>query len=431
MLLIYTQKITPRINYVFKHICTRILKFEIRFTSVIEEFIAHPGPKLSYGKQPMGNELFIQSEGLLTQQGFESMEIIVREWEDTKCFFAMSTNSAIPFDIFAASFYLLSRYEEYLPHVKDSIGRYPASESLAFKENFLQQPVVDIWAYKFKKVLTSSFPEMSFPTKGIEIHTVVEARQPFAYSQRGFLRSLMGYGTDLWKLRFRSLAKRTQVILGVRKDPFNTFKWMINSSKKSKSKLSVFFLLGEGMIFKESMNTQRQKFKMVVKFVGDYKEVGLIFSFASLNKYEILKKEKKRIEEMTNRILQSSMNEQYMVNLPEIYRNLVELEIEKDFTMVYDNEPGFRAGTCTPFLFFDLDSEIRTPLIIHPIALATKSFDGKYESEINKTFTSIFEEVRKVNGTFSMLFTNLDFSSSERNSIWRALFSEKLQRYEE
>ena len=61
------------------------------------------------------------------------------------------------FDIFAASFYLLSRYEEFLPHVKDDYGRFLATESIAFKHDFLKQPVVDIWAYKLKSVLEEKF----------------------------------------------------------------------------------------------------------------------------------------------------------------------------------------------------------------------------------------------------------------------------------
>ena len=87
MLLVYTQKITPRITYAFRHICTRILGIETRFTSTIEEFVAHNGAKLSYGKQPLGNEMFIHSQGLLTQQGFESIDVVIKDWEDTKCFF--------------------------------------------------------------------------------------------------------------------------------------------------------------------------------------------------------------------------------------------------------------------------------------------------------------------------------------------------------
>ncbi len=426
MLLIHTQKLTPRISYVFKHICTRILGVDIAFTSGIEEFISYNGAKLSYGKQPMGNELFVQSEGLLAQQGFEAFDIVVKEWEETVCFFAISPRSALPFDIFAASFYLLTRYEEYLPHVKDEKGRFPASESLAFKKGFLQYPVIDIWAYKFKKILLGSFPDLLFSEKRTTVHSLVEARQPYAFKHQGFLRSLMGYSSDIWKLKFRQITMRTQVILGLRKDPFNTFNWIINASRKKSAQLSIFFLLGDALEFKESLNTQRHKFKMLVKYVADYREVGLIFSHIALKNYELLKNEKKRMEEITNRTLLSSLNAQFLISLPDIYRNLVELEVEKDFTMVYANAVGFRAGTCTPFLFYDLDSEIKTPLIVSPIAMTTKAFENKHESEINKTFNTVFKSVKAVNGTFSMLFSNTNFSSSEKNKVWRSLFIEKL-----
>src|SRR5690606_29864667 len=197
MLLIYTQKLTPRISYIFKHICLRILGIDVVFTSGIEEFIAHTGPKISYGKKPMGNELFFQSYGLLEQQGFEAIEITVKKWGDTFGFFAVSANSHLPFDIFSASFYMISRYEEYLPHVKDETGRFMASESLAFKEGFLQQPIVDIWAYIFKGKLEEAFPDMIFPVKKIRIHPVIEAAQPYAYKQKGFFRSLVGFGNSL------------------------------------------------------------------------------------------------------------------------------------------------------------------------------------------------------------------------------------------
>ena len=430
MLLIYTQKITPRITYAFRHICTRILGVETQFTSTIEEFVAHNDAKLSYGKQPLSHELFIHSEGLLTQQGFETIDIVTKEWEETKCFFSSSSNSAVPFDIFSASFYLMSRYEEYLPHVKDALGRYQFSESLAYREGFLQQPVVDIWAYKFKSILAESFPDLVFPIKKMKIHNLVEASQPFAFTQRGFLRTMIGYTTDLWKLKMRSIAERSQVLMRLRKDPFNTFNWIINTAKRSKSKLTLFFLLGDSSEFEEGMNTKRAKFKLLVKFISDYKEVGLIFSSEALRDYEMLKREKERIEDMTNRILRSSMNARYMINLPAIYRNLVELEVEADFTMVYEDKVGFRAGTCTPFLFYDLDSEIKTPLIIHPVAMTTKAFEKKYESEINKTFRLLYESVGSVNGTFSMVFSNRDFTSSEKNKVWRTIFSEKLQIHE-
>ena len=102
MLLIYTPQPTQRITYIFNHICKRILGLKINFTSSIEEFIAYSGPKISYGKKELGNELFFQSAELLFQEGFDSIDIVVKDWEETKCFFAVGKNSALPFDIFSA-----------------------------------------------------------------------------------------------------------------------------------------------------------------------------------------------------------------------------------------------------------------------------------------------------------------------------------------
>ena len=93
MLLIYTSKPTQRITYIFNHICKRILGLKINFTSSIEEFIAYSGPKISYGKKELGNELFFQSAELLFQEGFDSIDVIVKDWEETKCFFAVGKPS--------------------------------------------------------------------------------------------------------------------------------------------------------------------------------------------------------------------------------------------------------------------------------------------------------------------------------------------------
>ena len=426
MLLLFTKQLTPRISYVFKYICTRVLSIEIGFTNEIEVFLAHKGPKASYGKKPLGNELFFQSHDLLTQQGIESIDVNVRDWEETKCFFAVSEKSALPFDIFAAAFYLLSRYEEYLPHVKDHLGRFSASESLAYKNGFLASPVVDIWSYKLKSLLQQEFPEIIFPKRNPTLHNLVNAQAAFAFLNKGIFRSFIGFGSDMLTLRLKQLLLRFKVVLGLRRDPYDSYKWIVNVAKNSAMKLTVFFLLGEAVTFEESVNTQKGKFKMLIKFVADYKEIGLLVSLAALTNPELLQTEKRTLEGIINRTIESSQNSNLLIRLPEIYRNLVTLEIEKDYTMVYENEPGFRASTCTPFLFYDLDYESITPLIIQPIACTTKGFLKESPKDTSLKVQEMLEKVKAVNGTFSVLFSNKDFSADPNNKLWRTLFSETL-----
>ena len=174
MLLVYSHKITPRLKYTFKHICTRILGIPVIFTTKVEDFIAHKNIKMSYTNQPLANEFYIRSHKILFEQGLSDIEIYVQDWEETKGFFSTSDKSFMPYDIFAASFYLISRYEEYMPHVKDSYGRYVVSESIAYNNGFLDQPVVDIWAIKFRQALQKKFPEFHFPDRKYNIQPVID-----------------------------------------------------------------------------------------------------------------------------------------------------------------------------------------------------------------------------------------------------------------
>ena len=199
MLLVYSHKITPRLKYTFKQICTRILGIPVSFTSKIEDFIAHDSLKMSFTMQPLGNEFHVRSHRILFEQGLSDIEINPQDWGHTKCYFTTNEKSSLPFDIFSATFYLLSRYEEYLPHVKDDYGRYVASESIAFKHDFLHQPVVDIWAYKFKEVLKDRFPDFDYPKRDYSIQPIIDVPMAYNYNYKGIMRTIGGTFNDLIK----------------------------------------------------------------------------------------------------------------------------------------------------------------------------------------------------------------------------------------
>jgi len=143
-----------------------------------------------------------------------------------------------------------------------------------------------------------------------------------------------------------------------------------------------------------------------------------------LHDFDILKKEKKKMESIVNYELEASRNSFSKINLPESYRNLIELEIREDYTMGYLNQLGFRAGTCTPFLFFDLDYEVQTPLLIYPFhcidfaLLKRQSFLDKKED-----LQRLIQQVKQVNGLFTPVFHNYTFGDDERWKGFRDLFN--------
>lgn len=423
MLLVYTHKITPRLTYAFRHISSRILKVPVNFTTTVEEFIAHDSMKISYTKQPLSSELFVRSHELLFEQGLSDLDIHVQDWGHTKCFFSTSEKSSLPFDIFAATFYLLSRYEEYLPHVKDEYGRFLATESLAFNEGFLHQPVVDIWAHKFKAILKEQFPDFEFPEKTFSIQTVIDVPVAYYFKEKGLLRTFGGAINDLFTLKIKQFYRRFQSLAGFKRDPYDTFKWIVTKQKQTTNKFMVFFLIGEYSTYDKNININKKAFASLIKYVADYCDIGLKVSYLALEDKEMLKTEKRKLEATTNFPVEASRHSFSKLNLPESYRNLIELEIKQDFTMGYINHIGFRAGTCTPFQFYDLDYEVQTPLQINPFHCVDYAL-LKRQSLLDKKedLERVIQEVKNVNGTFVPVFHNYAFSDLDRWKGFRELF---------
>ena len=369
MILVYTHKITPRVRYIFKHIFTRILLSPVSFTSKVEEFVAHNGPKMSYTKVPLGKEFFIRSNELLFEQGVNDLEINISKWDETPCFFNTGSNSSIPFDIFAASFYLISRYEEYLPHVRDVHERFTAEQSLAYKFRFLEKPVVDIWALKLKDILKERFPEYHFPEREFSYISTIDVDNAYAYKYKSFVRTSGGFISDFFKLHLKSFWDRLLVLLRVRKDPYNTFEHILALSNTYKVKVTNI-----------PTTISRQHF--------------LRFS------------------------------------LPETYQNLIDLEINEDYSMGYASHVGFRAGTSIPFHFFDLDFEIQTPLLIYPFALMDTTLNDYMgltpKQSLGRT-KDLLHEVMKVKGTFITLFHNESVSGYLRWNGWQRVYETMLK----
>ena len=430
MILVFTHKITPRVRYIFKHILTRTLLIPVDFTTKVEEFVAYNGPKLSYTKTPLGNEFFIKSNDLLFEQGVNDLDFTIQKWDNVPCFFNTNLKSTIPFDIFASSFYLISRYEEYLPHVKDIFGRYTAEQSLAFKHNFLEKPVVDIWAYKFLEILKEKFPEYEFKKREYEYISTIDIDNAFAYKYKSLVRSVGGFFNDLFKFKLVETWSRFAVVCNIKSDPFDTFDKILRLKKEYDVKIIFFFLIGDYTTFDTNVSASKGKFKLLIKEMVDYAKVGLHPSYFTMQDAALLKKEKERLEDITNMPVKRSRQHYLRFSLPETYQNLIDLEVEEDYSMGYASNVGFRAGTCTPFYFYDLDFEIQTPLKVFPFALMDTTLNDYMKLTPKQSLGRIRDlknEVKAVNGTFITLFHNENLSNYLRWKGWKRLYESMLK----
>ena len=430
MLLVYTHKITPRLNYIFKQCFVRILQIPISFTTRVDEFVAYNGPKITYSKGPLGSEFFIRSHDLLFEQGINDIDITIMKWDETPCFFPTGETSSIPFDIFAASFYLISRYEEYLPHVQDFHERFPANESLAFKNGFLEKPVIDIWAFKFLELLKVKFPDYEYTTRKFEQISTFDVDMAFAFKHKGIVRTIGGFVKDILNLRFVHLWNRLLTVLNFREDPFNTFKEILRLKKEHHIETKFFFLLGNYTTFDKNISATNIKFQSLIKSIGDYAKIGMHPSYFSYKDLDLLKKEKLRLEQIINTPVTFSRQHYLRLSIPETYQYLIDLDIEEDYTMGYAKQVGFRASTCTPFYFYDLDFEIQTPLKIVPFAFIDETLSIHLNYTPEQSLAKILElkaAVKEVNGTFISSFHNDTLSETEYWIGWSDIYKKMIE----
>ena len=412
-----------------KHVFIRILGIDVSFTTTVEDFIKHSGPKITYSKTPLQNEFFIRSNSLLFEQGISDVDIIMNDWDGLPCFFEAGERSNIPFDIFSASFYLISRYEEYLPHVKDELGRFPVKESLAYQHKFLQRPLVDLWAKKFLGVLKERFPDIEQKQRQYQFTSIVNVTSSHCFAHRGFFRTLGGVILDLSKFKLLRLAKRVVVWVRPSKDPYDNFSYLVNLHKEIRCKTMFFFQFADYSRHDKNVSIFKNKFRYLIKSVADYSRVSLSASDKSSLSNEILKDEKDKLAELLNRPVTYARMRYNRINIPKTYQDLVATEFTDDFTMGYTHQIGFRAGTCTPFYFYDINLEVQQPIRIHPFSVCDYAFlKHKKQEQVFVEVDAVFREIKEVNGEFNIVFSNELLGSS--NSLqWLELYKAILKRY--
>ena len=429
MLLIYTHKITPRFSYVMRQVFTRILGIEVSYTTKVEDFIKHSGAKITYTKKPLQNEFFVRSNDLLFEQGINDIQINVADWEGVPCFFIASENSSIPFDIFSASFYLLSRYEEYLPHVKDVHGRFSPKDSLAFQNDFLRLPVVDIWANKLLDRLLERFPDLEIKQKSYKYTSIIDVSTSHCYAHRGFTRSFAGFLLDLGNFRLRRLFKRIAVWFNPKKDPYNNFAFLIDIKKKYNLNCMFFFQFASYSTYDKNVSPNNNNFRFLIKSIADYCKVSLATSYSSFNDSELLKKEKKNLEGVINRQVEYSRIRYNRVDVPQTYRDLVDAGFTDDFTMGYTHEIGFRAGTSFPFYLYDINMEVQQPIRVHSFAFHDYALHE--ETSMNAILDKVrflYQEAKKVNGEMISVFSN-ELLGTEHNIDWKGAYETIIEKY--
>lgn len=432
MLLVYTHKITPRLTYIFKQLFVRMLHLPIEFTTTIEVFVAHSGPKISYTQAPLGDAFFVAAHNLLFEQGVQEQLIEMDEWEGLPIFFKTSPHSKIPFDLFAAAFYLITRYEEGLPHIKNKEGHFDPSQSLAGINHFLELPVIDCWVKQFYGDLIQAFPQL--PPLGapkVKRSLLFDIALPFQYLHHSLLSNLGLFLRALAAFDFYKIYEQLSVLLRLRSDPYNTFEFIKKRCLQNGWKPTFFFLFSKSSPFETTISIYNNAYHDLMKSVSDYFKVSALVSVKSQHRlFEALPEELKYLEKEIHREIKTVRMSQGIISVSELYSALTEMEIEEDYSMGYATVMGYRAGTATPYYHYDLSHELQSPLRIYPVVASAWVLKNMTPaaafSKLEKLYTAL--PLSSCQHIFAMTNALLKKNKSEKS--WNKAFEAYINKHE-
>ena len=211
----------------------------------------------------------------------------------------------------------------------------------------------------------------------------------YAYRGRWIGRNFLAFAKDMLSLDLPNMMQRTKVLLKITDDPFDTYSWQFALQAKYNLSPIYFFLAGKYDRYDKNISVESKWFKELVKTIDKYADAGIHPSMTSHFKKRRLNNEIKILSGILNRPVVKSRQHYLKLSLPETYNNLIKQGIENDFSMGYASHPGFRAGTCTPFYFYDLLADRETTLKVFPTAVMDGTLNDYLKLEPNEALKKI------------------------------------------
>ncbi|MBR1785111.1 MAG: polysaccharide deacetylase family protein [Bacteroidales bacterium] len=432
MLLIYTPRLTNRLGYTLNVLLRDVLHTPFGITTDEQVYARHADAKLCYGRRLAGG-LYVKAASLLFETSIDEQEprpfCHDGQW---MLFPVLGQGVAFPFDPLAATFYMVSRYEEYLPHRQDAHGRFQSDGHLAVQHGFATEPVVDQWAMLLRGAVEQAYPGFTFGQRRYQMVQTVDIDTAWCYRHKGLYRTLMGLGRDLLARRdLAAVRQRLRVLARREPDPFDTFDYIIGQHRRSPDSHLLFFaLLADYDLYDKPANYHQSHTRQLLQHLGDYAKMGIHPSYNSLDNPRLVDVETDRLQQILHRHIVRSRYHFLRLRLPQSYRALLHAGLRHDYTMGFADTAGFRAGISSPYPFYDLERDFETELTIHPFCAmdtALKSHMGLDPGQALDLYRKLIDSVRRVDGTYCAIIHNQNLSAYDGWQQWRGVYEQTLE----
>ncbi len=302
-------------------------------------------------------------------------------------------------------------------------------ESLAYRNNFLQIPVVDRWLNLFKDLLRKKFPSLQFKNTEFKAILTYDIDVAYKFKGRSLYRNTGSTIKDILKLDFKNIKDRLKTFNKKIDDPWDTYEYLEEIIRTDDFESIFFFLLGNLSVNDRNINHRSIAIRELVSKIELFSEIGIHPSFKSSIFTQKIIEERQRLEKIANKKITKSRQHFLKFNLPDTYNALTSAGISEDYSMGFPCEPGFRAGTSRPFYFYDLKNEKAGTLKIYPITFMEGNYmrEKKFQDDdVLKDIFKLIDEVKNVNGTFISIWHNHTVSNTNEFKHWKRIHDQMI-----
>ncbi|MFT5724574.1 MAG: hypothetical protein ACI9JN_001693 [Bacteroidia bacterium] len=425
--IIYSLEASPRLTYICSLLFQDLLGTSFRITKDVQDYTDSKGIKLNYSTDNKLIGHYIQPHGLLFESDVKPITpYLGNDWLGIPTLILGQNEN---FDIFASSFYLVSRYEEYLPFVKDTHHRFSADVSCLSRLNLLERPIINEWALSLSSDLKKLNPTYVTAPRSFEYQSTIDIDQAWKFKNKGFFRNVGGFFRDLSKLNWYEVKDRISVLIRNKPDPFYNFDWQDIVHQNVSHAIQYFIQIGSLGRYDKNISVDNHNFQRLIKRLDATYSVGIHPSYQSNESQSLMQHEHHILENVVGHDVKVSRQHFLMHRMPATYQNLIETGIKEDHTMGYSTHMGFRAGIAAPFMFFDLKLNEVTKLKLVPFCCMDITPLHYRKESVDQTITSIKRQINVVHGVgglFVSLWHNESLSENGRWIGWRVVYEEMI-----
>lgn len=432
-LYLYVPSKSPRVVYTFKLIFKHILMnaWQVHIGSNWNDFCAYKGPKISYGKKGCSDALLIPNLGFLEESGYRAFVPEVKGYGENCTLFPVEADEGMDFDLPAAVFYIVSRYEEYHCRSRDAHHRFRFKDSMAYKHGFLDWPIAQVWVEKLVLRLCGQFPALESPKKKFEFLSTIDVDNGFKFRGKPVWRNLGGLVLDGLKFRGRQVRYRFSMLFLGKEDPYDNYRWVKRQVKRSKLPVRIFILHTNKGKYDHAVEPGHPDYTELLNKLRKIGKLALHPSYSCLDDPGRLIHEKQGLQSKLKRRRMLHVRRHFLrIHFPDSFRQAYEVGFRHEHSVGYSDVLGFRAGLSVSHPFFDVERDASTALMIHPFSVMETVFRYYQKESAEEAFKKIELLMRRValfGGRFISVWHDRSFSREADARPWAELYRSHLE----